>query len=140
MKDARHLTQSTQYYKQVPGLCGDREKAMSLKTLKLVLAGLLLALILDGTAARFFRTTPVLAQSGGDESVYIEPGVRMLRAPDGSRQVLGKVVVDLRNGNVWGFPTTVDQPYPVDITSQQPPTSKPFLLGKFDFSGMRGRQ
>jgi hypothetical protein len=49
---------------------------------------------------------------------------------------LGKVVVDLRNGNVWGFPTTADQPYPVDVTSQQPPTSKPFLLGKFDLGAM----
>ena len=66
--------------------------------------------------------------------LYIEPGVTMLRAPDGSRQVLGKVVVDLRNGNVWGFPTTVQQPFPVDVTKKDPPTSTPFRLGRFDFS------
>lgn len=110
---------------------------MSLKTVRILLAGAVMALLFDGSAARLFRATPAFAQGGSDDSVYIEPGVRMLRAPDGSRQVLGKVVIDLRNGNVWGFPTTVDQPYPVDVTSQQPPTSKPFLLGKFDLTGMR---
>ncbi len=109
---------------------------MSLKNLRILLLGVLLAVLIDGSAARLFRTTPAFAQSGSDESLYIEPGVRMLRAPDGSRQVLGKVVVDLRTGNVWGFPTTVDQPYPVDISTQQPPTSKPFMLGRFDFGGM----
>ena len=67
-------------------------------------------------------------------SLYIEPGVTMLRAPDGSRQVLGKVMIDLTTGNVWGLPTTVQQPYPVDATSSKPPTSVPFLLGKFDLS------
>jgi hypothetical protein len=52
----------------------------------------------------------------------------MLRAPDGSRQVLGKVMIDLSTGKVWGFPTTVEQPYPVDVMKSQPPTSTPFLL------------
>jgi hypothetical protein len=109
---------------------------MSLNTLRTLLLGALLGLLL-AAAPRLFQPAPAFAQGSSDDSVYIEPGVRMLRAPDGSRQVLGKVVIDLHNGNVWGFPTTVDQPYPVDITSQQPPTSKPFMLGKFDFSGMR---
>ncbi|MBV8834774.1 MAG: hypothetical protein JO108_36740 [Acidobacteriaceae bacterium] len=66
--------------------------------------------------------------------IYVEPGVTMLRAPDGRRQVLGKVAIDLRNGNVWGLPTTVEQPYPVDVTKSQPPTSTPFRLGRFDLS------
>lgn len=109
---------------------------MSLNTFRTLLLGALLGLLLAGAMGRLFQTTPAFAQSNSDDAVFVEPGVRMLRAPDGSRQVLGKVVVDLRNGNVWGFPTTVDQPYPVDITSQQPPTSKPFLLGKFDLGAM----
>jgi hypothetical protein len=109
---------------------------MSSKAVRILLFGALAALLIDGSASRLFRGTPAFAQSSSEDPIYIEPGVRMLRAPDGSRQVLGKVVVDLRTGNVWGFPTTTDQPYPVDVTSQQPPTSKPFLLGKFDFSGM----
>ena len=74
--------------------------------------------------------------------VYIEPGVTMLRAPDGSRQVLGKVVVDLTNGNIWGFPTEAPSPYPVDtklavgLSDKEPPVSTPIFLGKFDFSKM----
>ena len=79
---------------------------------------------------------PVHAQSSSG-SALIEPGTTMLRAPDGSRQVLGKVVIDLSNGNVWGLPTTVEQPYPVDMSMSVPPTSKPFLLGKFDLSQIR---
>jgi hypothetical protein len=76
------------------------------------------------------------AQSSDIYSVYIEPGTRMLRAPDNNRQVLGKVVVDLRNGNIWGFPTLTQEPYPIDATGTKPPTSRPFLLGKFDFAAM----
>jgi hypothetical protein len=74
------------------------------------------------------------------KSVYIEPGVTMLRAPDGSRQVLGKVLIDLTTGNVWGLPTTVQEPYPVDVMKSKPPTSVPFLLGKFDLSVLSAQQ
>jgi hypothetical protein len=68
--------------------------------------------------------------------LYIEPGVYTLRAPNGQRQQLGKVVVDLRTGSVWGFPTGTADPYPVSITSSEPPVSTPFLLGKFDFRSL----
>jgi hypothetical protein len=79
--------------------------------------------------------TTTQAQSSDIYPFYIEPGTRMLRAPDNSRQVMGKVVVDLRNGNIWGFPTLNQEPYPVDTTgSTKAPTSHPFLLGKFDFA------
>jgi hypothetical protein len=73
---------------------------------------------------------PVRAQNDAGYPVYVEPGTVMLRAPDGSSQVLGKMVVDLRNGNVWGFPTLSADPYPSSSTSS-PVTSHPFLLGKF---------
>ena len=73
-------------------------------------------------------------------AVYVEPGVRMLRAPDGSKQLLGKVFIDLNNGNVWGYPTFTEQPYPVDVMATKPPTSRPFLLGKFDLSAMTAQQ
>jgi hypothetical protein len=102
---------------------------------------LLTAFVILATAdlLQSLRTPPrVLAQSlSSGSGIYVEPGTTMLRAPDGSRQVLGKVIIDLSSGNVWGFPTTVEQPYPIDMTTSAPPTSKPFLLGKFDFSQMR---
>jgi len=71
------------------------------------------------------------AESADSYPVFVEPGVVMLRAPDGSKQVLGKVVVDLRNGNVWGFPTLQPDPYPSPGTNTKPPTSHPILLGTY---------
>ena len=37
--------------------------------------------------------------------LYVEPQTTMLRKPDGSQQVEGKIVTDMRNGDVWGFAT-----------------------------------
>ena len=92
--------------------------------------------LLTALAARplIFPETSRAQSLQASKSIYIEPGVTMLRTPDGSRQVLGKVAIDLTTGNVWGLPTTVEQPYPVDAMKSKPPTSVPFLLGKFDLS------
>jgi hypothetical protein len=84
----------------------------------------------------YLAPSVVQAQSSDAYQVYVEPGTAMLRAPDGSRQVFGKVVVDLRNGNVWGFPTLGQDPYPSNATKTTPQTSHPFLLGKFAFNDM----
>ena len=66
--------------------------------------------------------------------LYIEPGSELLRAPDGSRQVYGKVVVDMTTGKVWGFPTSAPQSYPsTNLQNNKPPVSKPFELGRFAF-------
>ena len=82
------------------------------------------------------RPEPVRAQS--DYSfLYIEPGTTMLRKPDGLTQVEGKVVIDRRSGDIWGFPTLSGAPYPVDQTTTKPPVSKPIYLGKFDFSAIK---
>jgi hypothetical protein len=99
---------------------------------------LLLLVIAIATATIALRPylapPPVQAQNNGPYPFYIEPGTVMLRAPDGSRSVLGRVVIDMRNGNVWGFPTTTPDTYPSDRVSRNPPTSRPFLLGTFAFS------
>jgi hypothetical protein len=84
----------------------------------------------------YIAPSAVQAQSSDARAVFIEPGTNMLRAPDGSRQVMGKVVVDLRNGNIWGFPTLTPDPYPSAGTNTTPPTSRPFLLGKFALADM----
>lgn len=64
---------------------------------------LIIAVSLTALASRpYVHPAPVQAQSSG--LFYVEPGVVMLRAPDGSQQVAGKVMIDMRNGNVWGFP------------------------------------
>jgi hypothetical protein len=94
---------------------------------------LVIAVALSAIALRpYIAPSSVQAQSGS--MFYVEPGVVMLRAPDGSQQVAGKVMIDMRNGNVWGFPTLTDAPYPVSTTTNTPPTSHPFLLGKYAFA------
>jgi hypothetical protein len=86
-------------------------------------------------------THPPVAEAQSDYSyVYIEPRTTALRNPDGSQQLQGKVVVDLRNGNIWGFPTYSSLPYPTsNVMRAEPPVSSPMYLGKFDFSKMNTR-
>jgi hypothetical protein len=98
---------------------------------------LVIAVSVGTIAARPYIDPPIArAQSGDGSPFYVEPGVSMLRAPDGSRQVLGKVVVDLRNGNIWGFPTLTQDPYPSAGADTKAPTSHPFPLGKFALADM----
>ena len=73
------------------------------------------------------------AQANTIYPFYIEPGSELLRAPDGSSQVYGKVVVDMRTGKIWGFPTLAPQSYPANQLQNKPPTSRPFELGRFAF-------
>jgi len=75
---------------------------------------------------------PALAGISSPE-IYIEPGVYTLLSPDGMHQQLGKVVVDLHTGVIWGFPTGGNSPYPASAISSEPPVSTPFQLGKYDF-------
>jgi hypothetical protein len=80
-------------------------------------------------------THPITASAQSTYSyLYVEPSTSTLRNPDGSQQLQGKVIIDLRNGNIWGFPTDSVLPYPVNVLQSQPPVSSPMYLGKFDFS------
>jgi hypothetical protein len=66
----------------------------------------LIAIALISIAARpDVDPRPVRAQAISEHEFYIEPGVQMLRARDGSKQVYGRVIVELRRGDIWGFPT-----------------------------------
>jgi len=100
-----------------------------------ILANILLSII--AAALVTFAVRPALdpgqveAHSNVERQLFIEPGVQMLRTPDGSRNVYGRVVVDLRTGNVWGFPTPTGDPYPFNSVSAKPETSQPFPLGRF---------
>jgi hypothetical protein len=92
----------------------------------------LIAIALVAIAIRPY-VSPIAAQAQltSAHPFYIEPGVQMLRAPDRSGQVYGKVFVDLRTGKVWGFPTRTLDPYPSNPMDNKPSTSHPFALGKF---------
>ena len=62
-----------------------------------------IAMALVVIAARpYVSPVTVAADSAPAHAFYIEPGVQNLRYPDGTGQVYGKVVVDLRSGKIWG--------------------------------------
>jgi hypothetical protein len=95
---------------------------------------LIIAVSLAAIAIRpYAAPTAAHADSGAPYSFYIEPGTQMLRAPDGSRQVYGRVVVDMRTGKVWGFPTTTTDTYPTNAMETKPQVSHPFALARFAF-------
>lgn len=98
--------------------------------LMLLCVVLLLALLLFRPVV---QPAPVQAQTASRD-FYVEPGYTMLRKPDGSAQMYGKIMIDMRTGDIWGFPTLVEGPYPVDAGKSDPPKSHPMYLGKFVLS------
>jgi hypothetical protein len=99
------------------------------RTLLVVIAALLAIIAFRP----MFQPAPVQAQSEQGYPFYVEPGYTTIRKPDGSSQVLGKVFIDMRTGDIWGFPTLAQSPYPIDPTQTKPPKSSPMYLGKFMF-------
>jgi hypothetical protein len=48
------------------------------------------------------------------------------------------MTINLRNGEVWGFPTMrAGAPYPVDPLNNKPAVAKVIYLGRFDISTMK---
>lgn len=96
-----------------------------------------IAMALMAIAMRpYMAPAPAHAQNGTAYPVFIEPGVQMLKSSDGKKQVYGRVVVDLRTGKIWGFPTITTDPYPFNALNGKPQTSQPFELGRFAFEDM----
>lgn len=94
----------------------------------------LIALLLTGLVVRpIAQPVSVRAQASEAYPFFIEPGVTTIRKPDGTGQVFGKMVVDMRTGDIWGFPTLTQSPYPIDAAQTKPPISRPTYLGKFMF-------
>jgi hypothetical protein len=107
---------------------------MRRENLTIVLLSIIAVALVMIAVQPIFAPRPAEAQSGSPYPFYIEPGSQMLRAPDGSKQVYGKVVVDLSTGKIWGFPTNAPQSYPIPgMQHNKPPVSHPFELGKFAF-------
>ena len=83
------------------------------------------------------RSLPPVYAESDFSYMFIDPGTTILRDPDTGAQIQGKVMIDRRNGDVWGFPTASSAPYPVVQSYKEPPLSKTLYLGRFDFSAMR---
>jgi hypothetical protein len=101
------------------------------KAMLTIIAGLLAILAVQ----RAGEAPPVQAQAP-ESWLYVEPQTTIIRPPEGG-QIQGKVMIDLRNGDIWGFPTNSTAPYPVDLSKSEPPVSKPVYLGKFDLAPVR---
>lgn len=97
----------------------------------------IIAIILGAFALRPLFTPQAVAAQSSTPSLYIEPGVHMLNSPDRQHHIMGKVVVDLNTGNIWGFPTASEYPYPINNVKPVPATSSPMYLGKFDLAAMQ---
>ncbi|HEY1732673.1 MAG TPA: hypothetical protein VGG15_13025 [Terriglobales bacterium] len=97
------------------------------KSLLIVIAALLAILAFHPV----LQPAPVRAQAEEAYPFYVEPGYTTIRKPDGSAQMYGKVVIDMRSGDIWGFPTLAQSPYPIDPVHPKPPKSSPMYLGKF---------
>jgi hypothetical protein len=106
---------------------------MKTDTLKIFLLTLATIALIVIAVRPYVAPDAALAQPSSPYPLYIEPGTKMLRAPDGSRQIYGRVVVDMRTGKIWGFPTFTSDTYPVDAMDTKPKTSHPFVLGQFAF-------
>ena len=95
-------------------------------------------LVLGGIWAGTYLFGPAKVEAQSDFSyLYIEPGTTLIRDPNTGVQQQGKVMIDRRNGDIWGFPTASSAPYPVVQGPKEPPVSKPVYLGRFDLSAMR---
>lgn len=82
------------------------------------------------------RPVPVHAQARTPR-FYVEPGSTLIRKPGGDSQGQGRMMIDLDTGDIWGFPTDNDLPYPVDFINSTPPVTKGIYLGKFDLSALK---
>lgn len=98
-------------------------------TTNLLLAAI--AVLLFAIVIRPLRSPEAVQAQAPAVDFYFEPGTYLVRAPDNSQQVYGKVVVDLRSGRIWGFPTLTPAPYPSDPLYSKAQVSHPFLLGRF---------
>ena len=94
----------------------------------------LIAIFLGVLALRPFIAPRTVSAQPEAHNLYIEPGTTMLHSSAKDRHVIGKVMVDLNTGKIWGLPTITDAPYPIDSTKTTPPVSTPMYLGRYDFS------
>lgn len=77
------------------------------------------------------------AQASASRQLFLEPGTVLIPLAEGG-STLGKVVVDLNTGEVYGFPTQGKLPYPgYQLSEGAPLSSSPVYLGRYRFDQMR---
>ncbi len=93
-----------------------------------------IAVSLAAIAARpYVQPAPVQAQTANADPLFVEPGSSLIRMPSGG-QVPGKVITNLRTGNVWGFATGGGDGYPMSPVDGKPGTAHAVLLGRYELA------
>jgi hypothetical protein len=95
-----------------------------------------IVILLGIIVLRPYVAPPVVeAQVGGAYyPMYISRDVVWLPSPKGGPLVAGRVAIDMRNGNIWGFPGFTQDTF--EILDKVLPTSHPILLGKWALADM----
>ena len=90
------------------------------------------------TAGYLMHPLVTHAESGSaPKQLWVEPGTVTIPTADGGSS-MGKIVVDMSTGDVYGFQTFGKAPYPgYRVSENQPLTSQPIYLGKYNFAAMR---
>ena len=88
-----------------------------------------------------FRPLFEPARVGADSTaefdyLRFDPDVTKISAPDGSADLIGRVAIDMRNGDIYGFPTD-HLGYPRQPVEGKPGTSDPMYLGRFRLDRIR---
>ena len=100
-----------------------------------------IAVLLGILALRPF-VTPRAAQAGDAlipyHVLHFDPSVSQIQVPDGSASIPGRIAIDLRTGNVYGFPTDV-LGYPRAYGKDKPAISNPVPLGRFNLDQIQTR-
>ncbi|HWQ53531.1 MAG TPA: hypothetical protein VN442_07590 [Bryobacteraceae bacterium] len=71
-------------------------------------------------------------------SLQFDEKLSRIEAPDGSASLLGRIAIDRKTGNIYGFPTDAAG-YPRTFSKDKPAISRPILLGRFDLGGLSGQ-
>lgn len=70
-----------------------------------------------------------------ESDLRFDPDVHQIDVPGGSASPSGRIAIDIRTGDVYGFPTN-GAAYPRNLQSNALAISKPILLGRFDFGSI----
>lgn len=92
-----------------------------------------IALLLALIAVRL--PLPSARAADAENRLQFDPAIEQFGVPGTAASLLGRVAIDTRTGNVYGFPTD-GHPYPYNLQNSQPGIAKPILLGQFDLSSL----
>jgi hypothetical protein len=106
----------------------------STRTTNVLLAVIALSLVTIAVRP-YMQPAPVQAQAqtANADPLFVEPGSSLIRMPSGG-QVPGKVITNLRTGNVWGFATGGGDGYPMSPVDGKPGTAHAVLLGRYELA------